>query len=99
VAAFANSAASEDGHLADLIALLHRSNIRVDALFSSTDADELGKHRDRLLADAREIKALNSKHRLDLAMTWNRCGQVQVKRCAAPSGGLGPQAPTMRLDD
>jgi hypothetical protein len=52
VSVSADSAASEDGHLAELVALLYRSDIRVEALFSSTDADELGKHRNPLLARA-----------------------------------------------
>jgi hypothetical protein len=49
------SEASEEGELAHLIALLHRSDIQVEALLSSTDADEPGKHRERLLNRVREI--------------------------------------------
>jgi hypothetical protein len=40
-----------------------------------------------------------SKHRLDLSIAWDRCGQVQVKSCAAPWGTDRPQAPAMRLND
>ena len=39
----ANNEVSENNQLAHLITLLHRSNIRVEALFSSVDADEPGK--------------------------------------------------------
>jgi hypothetical protein len=81
----ADSAAPEDCHLAELIALLYRSTNRVEALFSNTDADELGKHRNPLLTRSREIVILNSKHRLELSMAWSHGGQVQVKSCAAPS--------------
>lgn len=54
--------ASEEIRLAHTIALLHRSNIRVEALLSSTDADEPGKHRDKLLEHVREIVQFNQKH-------------------------------------
>ena len=37
-----NSEASEENQFAHLVTLLHRSNIRVEALFSSVDADEPG---------------------------------------------------------
>jgi hypothetical protein len=58
----ANSFASEESQLATLIALLHRSSIRVEALLSSADADESGKHRDTLLSHVRGIVEFNRKH-------------------------------------
>src|ERR1700690_1058545 len=41
--------ASDDERLTRLIAVMHRSNIRVEALLSSENADEGGKHLDKLL--------------------------------------------------
>ena len=41
----------------------------------------------------------DSRKRLVLPTAWIRGGQVQVKSCAVPIGGLGPQAPTVRLND
>jgi hypothetical protein len=48
--------------LSEVIALLHRSNVRVEALLSSTDADEPGKHRDTLLAHVRLVLGFNQQH-------------------------------------
>jgi hypothetical protein len=45
-----------------LIELLHRSHIRAEALLSSTDADEPGKHRDKLLAHVNEVLSYNREH-------------------------------------
>ena len=59
------SEAAEEGQLVHLIALLHRSNIRAEALLSSTDADEPGKHREKLLSKVQEIVQFNQKHRQD----------------------------------
>jgi hypothetical protein len=53
------NAASDDDHLARLIALLHRSNIRVEALLSSENADEGGKHLDKLLDHVEQIVRFN----------------------------------------
>jgi hypothetical protein len=61
----ASGGPSEERQLAELIALLHRSNIRVEALFSSTDADELGKHRDSLLSRVEGIVKFNRENRSD----------------------------------
>jgi hypothetical protein len=58
----ANSAASEESDFAHLIGLLHRTNIRVEALLSSADADEPGKHREKLLDLAKEVVQFNRKH-------------------------------------
>jgi hypothetical protein len=61
----ARSEAAEEGRLTHLIGLLHRSNIRVEALLSSTEADEAGKHRETLLAHVRGIVQFNQSHRAD----------------------------------
>ena len=60
-----NGDASEEGRVAHLIALLHRSNIRVEALLSSENADEPGKHREKLLEHARAIVLFNRNHSAD----------------------------------
>src|ERR1700734_347929 len=65
VSVSASSFAAEEGQLAGLIALLHGANIRVEALLSSTDADETGKHRDTLLSHVQGIVAFNQKHTSD----------------------------------
>ena len=62
VSVSARSEASEENQLAHLIALLHRSDIRVESLLSSTDADEPGKHRETLLERVRRIVQFNQKH-------------------------------------
>ena len=62
VSVSARSEASEENQLAHLIALLHRSEIRVESLLSSTDADEPGKHREKLLERVRTIVQFNQKH-------------------------------------
>jgi hypothetical protein len=62
VSVSARTEASEEKELAHLIALLHRSDIRVEALLSSTDADEPGKHRETLVDHVREIVRSNQKH-------------------------------------
>jgi hypothetical protein len=56
---------AEEGQLAHLIGLLHRSNIRVEALLSSTDADEPGKHRESLVQKVQSIVEFNQKHRAE----------------------------------
>jgi hypothetical protein len=53
---------AEENELTRLIALLHHSNIRVEALLSSTDADEPGKHRETLLRHAEEVVEFNRRH-------------------------------------
>jgi hypothetical protein len=54
--------ASLEGRLVQLITLLHRSNIRVEALLSSTDADQAGEHREKLLDHVRAIAQFNRRH-------------------------------------
>lgn len=51
--------------LAHLILLLHRSNVKVEALLSSDDADEPGAHREKLLDHVREIVEFNQIHPRD----------------------------------
>src|SRR5208282_57213 len=65
VSVSANGDASEEGRIGHLIALLHRSNIRVEALLSSENADELGKHREKLLERVREVVQFNRRHSAD----------------------------------
>jgi len=50
------------GDFPHLIEVLHGSNVKVEALLSSEDADEAGKHRDKLLGKAREIVRFNQNH-------------------------------------
>jgi hypothetical protein len=50
------------GSLAQLIRLLHGSGVRVEALLSSTDADEEGPHREKLLGQARAIVQFDADH-------------------------------------
>jgi hypothetical protein len=54
--------ASEQTKIANLIGLLHQSNIRVEGLLSSTDADEPGPHRQKLLAHVAEILLFNQHY-------------------------------------
>ncbi len=61
----ANSAAAEESDFVHLIGLMHRANVRVEALLSSTDADEPGAHREKLLDKAREVVEFNRKHPAD----------------------------------
>jgi hypothetical protein len=58
----ANSEAAEERALAHAIGLLHGANIRVEALLSSTEADEPGKHRETLLNHVQGIVQFNRKH-------------------------------------
>jgi hypothetical protein len=50
------------GQFAPLIDAVHRASVRVEALISSTDADEAGKHRDKLLDHVRQIVQFNRDH-------------------------------------
>jgi hypothetical protein len=54
-----------EGGMTQAIGVLHESKIRVEALLSSDDADERGKHRDKLLAEVRAIIGFNKKHSTD----------------------------------
>jgi hypothetical protein len=53
---------ASDARFAQLIALLHRSGIGVEALLSSTDADQPGKHREKLLDHVRSVIEFNQSH-------------------------------------
>ncbi len=57
-----NSAAPEQQEIAKLIELLHKSHIRVEALLSSADADEPGRHRDKLMGHVNEVVTFNREH-------------------------------------
>jgi hypothetical protein len=57
-----NGGAAEQQEIQKLIALLHKSHIQVEALLSSTDADEPGKHRDKLMAHVSEVVSFNREH-------------------------------------
>ncbi len=57
-----NTAAPEQREIAKLIELLHKSHIRVEALLSSADADEPGKHRDKLMGHVNEVVTFNREH-------------------------------------
>src|SRR5271155_920281 len=61
----ARTEAAEESQLVHLITELHRSNIRVEALLDSADADEPGKHRDSLLQKVQLIVQFNQKHRAE----------------------------------
>jgi hypothetical protein len=60
-----NGGAAEQQEIQKLIALLHKSHIRVEALLSSTDADEPGKRRDKLMAHVSEVLSFNREHARD----------------------------------
>jgi hypothetical protein len=53
---------SQLGQFEALIGSLHGANIRVEALLSNTDADEAGKHRDKLLDRVQQIVQFNRAH-------------------------------------
>jgi hypothetical protein len=57
-----NGGAAEEREIEKLIGLLHHSHIRVEALLSSADADEPGKHRDKLMAHVSEVLSFNREH-------------------------------------
>ncbi len=58
----AAKAATEEADFQRTIGLLHRAGIRAEALLSSTDADEPGKHLETLLNHVKEIVAFNRMH-------------------------------------
>jgi hypothetical protein len=61
----AADAAAEEGEFVHVIELLHRSGIHVEALLSSTDADEPGKYRDKLFDRVRQAVEFNRRHTAD----------------------------------
>lgn len=58
----AAKAQAEEKDFVHLIGLMHRAGIRVEALISSIDADEPGKHRDNLLEHVNQVIAFNRGH-------------------------------------
>lgn len=62
---FSFSKVSKDPQLAGLVHTLHKSSIRVEALLSSNDADELGSHREKLLNEVRDVIEFNGSHPKD----------------------------------
>jgi hypothetical protein len=58
----ANTSPTEETALAHLIGLLQGGKIRAEALLSSADADEPGKHREKLLDKVREMIRFNRTH-------------------------------------
>jgi hypothetical protein len=56
------SEAAEQSQLTHLIGLMHASDIRVEALLSSADADQAGKHLETLLRRLQGIVAFNRRH-------------------------------------
>jgi hypothetical protein len=61
----ASGGASVESRVAELIALLHRSHIRSEALISGTDAYEPGRPREKLLGEVRVVLQFNQKHPAD----------------------------------
>jgi hypothetical protein len=62
VSVFDHGALASAAGLEQLIELLHHSQIRVEALLSSEDADEPGKHREKLTDHVRVIEQFNERH-------------------------------------
>lgn len=62
VSVFDHGTLADAAALAAAIELLHRSEVRVEALLSSTDADEPGVHREKLLERTRAILRFNQQH-------------------------------------
>jgi hypothetical protein len=62
LAAFSQGKLADTATLATSIALLQRANVRVEALLSSTDADQPGKHREQLLQRVRAVVNFNRQH-------------------------------------
>jgi hypothetical protein len=72
-------AVSNEQQIAHLIALLHRSSIRVEALLSSVDADQPGQPRHKLIGRVQGI--LRFRFLPDLASTYRA-----VRVLAGPAG-------------
>jgi hypothetical protein len=62
LAVFSRGELADATSLSAVIEVLHHSDVRVEALLSSTDADEPGKHRDKLLNELRTIVQFNHNH-------------------------------------
>jgi hypothetical protein len=62
ISVLSHGALDDAAAIAGLIALLHDAQVRVEALLSSTDADEAGRHRDTLLAHVRLVLDFDRQH-------------------------------------
>jgi hypothetical protein len=62
VSLFSHGDLSDVAAVSALAGQLHAVNVRVEALLSSTDADEAGPHREKLLDHVRAIVRFNSQH-------------------------------------
>jgi hypothetical protein len=62
VSVFDHGRLGDAAALTRLIGVLHAGGVRIEALLSSTDADQPGKHRDSLLARVREVQSFNGSH-------------------------------------
>jgi hypothetical protein len=62
LSAFSHGELGNAAALAASIELLHRSDVRVEALLSSTDADEPGRHREQLRERVRAVVKFNQQH-------------------------------------
>jgi hypothetical protein len=62
VSAFSHGEPEDTQALARAVSSLHGASIRFEALLSSTDADEDGKHREKLLEHVRAVVAFNKQH-------------------------------------
>jgi len=58
----AATAPAEASDFVRLIGILHRAQVRVEALLSSTDADQPGPHRDKLLGRVKDVVQFNRNH-------------------------------------
>jgi hypothetical protein len=61
----ASTRGAEDALLAHVIQVLRKAGIRAEALLSSSDADEAGKSREKLLNEIREVVKFNQTHPRD----------------------------------
>ena len=61
VAVWSQGALMTDERLVRAIGLLHASSVRVEALLASENADEAGRHREKLLRQLREVLAFNQR--------------------------------------
>jgi hypothetical protein len=62
VATSTRSKDTEEAQLAHLIRVMHGASVRVEALLSSADADEPGRHREALVRHVEEIVEFNRRH-------------------------------------
>jgi hypothetical protein len=65
VAVSSRTTPAEEQALVQAIHVLHSASVRVEALLSSTDADEPGHPRDKFVTHVRAIVEFNQRHALD----------------------------------